>query len=59
MPTLIMTGEDEVGSPPIMSKKIHKEIKNSLLYIVNKGKHGITIEKAEDVNKQLSNFLFS
>ncbi len=59
MPTLIMTGEKEVGSPPIMSVNIQKEIKNSKLYIINNAKHGATIEKAEDVNKQLLKFLFN
>ena len=33
MPTLIMTGENEVGSPPLMSQGISKEINNSDLYI--------------------------
>ena len=59
MPTLVMTGEKEVGSPPIMSRNIQKEIKNSKLYIINNAKHGATIEKAEDVNKQLLKFLFN
>ena len=59
MPTLVMTGEKEVGSPPRMSIDIQKEIKNSKLYIINNAKHGATIEKANDVNKQLLKFLFN
>tara|TARA_Y100000590_G_scaffold470404_1_gene664603 strand:+ start:2424 stop:3212 length:789 start_codon:yes stop_codon:yes gene_type:complete len=58
MPTLIMTGEKEVGSPPIMSIGLHKKIKNSKIYIINNAKHGATIEKAEEVNTQLFKFLF-
>ena len=30
MPTLIMTGENEVGSTPLMSEGISKEIKKNL-----------------------------
>ena len=59
LPTLIMTGENEVGSTPRMSEDIHKEIKNSILHIIKNAKHGATIEKAEDVNNQLVKFLFN
>ena len=58
MPTLIMTGEYEVGSTPLMSEGISKEIKNSILYIIENAKHGATIENAKDVNNQLNNFLY-
>ena len=58
MPTLIMTGENEVGSTPLMSEGINKEIKNSILCIVKNAKHGVTIEKSEKVNTKISNFLF-
>ena len=46
MPTLIMTGENEVGSTPDMSKMLHQEIKNSKLYIIPKAKHMATFEKS-------------
>ena len=59
MPTLLMTGENEIGSTPKMSKDLHKDIKNSVLYIIKDAKHGATIEKADDVNDQLTKFLFS
>jgi pimeloyl-ACP methyl ester carboxylesterase len=58
MPTLIMTGENEVGSTPLMSERINKEIKNSNLYIIKNAKHGATIEQANVVNEQLNKFLF-
>ena len=58
MPTLIMTGENEIGSTPKMSKDIQKEIKNSKIYIIKNAKHGATIEKSDLVNKKLVNFLF-
>ena len=58
MPTLIMTGENEIGSTPYMSKMLQKEIQNSKLYIVSKAKHMATYEKASDVNLQISEFLY-
>ena len=58
MPTLIMTGEQEIGSTPKMSKDLQKEINNSSLCIIKKAKHGVTVEKSEKVNKQILNFLF-
>ena len=58
MPTLIMTGENEVGSTPLMSEGINKEIKNSSLYLIKNAKHGATIEQAETVNKKIYKFLF-
>ena len=59
MPTLIMTGENEIGSTPKMSEELNKDINNSILYIVKDAKHGATIEKANDVNEQLVKFLFN
>ncbi len=59
MPTLIMTGKNEIGSTPWMSEGINKKIKNSELYIINHAKHGATIEKADVVNKKISEFLFN
>jgi len=58
MPTLIMTGEHEIGSTPKMSKDLQKEINNSSLCIIKNAKHGVTMEKSEKVNKQILNFLF-
>ncbi len=58
MPTLIMTGENEVGSTPLMSKGISKKISGSDLYIIKKAKHGVTIEQADTVNDKINNFLF-
>ena len=59
IPTLIMTGEKEIGSTPKMSEYLHQEIKNSILYIIKDAKHGATVEKSEDVNNQLTKFLFN
>ena len=59
MPTLIMTGENEIGSTPKMSEELNKDINDSILYIVKDAKHGATIEKENDVNDQLTKFLFN
>ena len=58
MPTLVMTGENEIGSTPLMSKGISEEIKNSSLYLIKNAKHGATIEQADTVNKKINKFLF-
>ena len=58
MPTLIMTGEHEIGSTPKMSEDLHRAIKNSSLCIIKNAKHGVTVEKSEKVNNQILNFLF-
>ena len=57
MPTLIMTGENEVGSTPNMSRMLNQKIKNSKLYIIPKAKHMATYERAELVNLEISNFI--
>lgn len=58
MPSLIMTGENEIGSTPLMSEGISKEIKNSNLFIIKNAKHGATIEQSNVVNEKLNKFLF-
>ena len=57
MSTLIMTGENEVGSTPEMSKMLHQKIKNSRLYIIPKAKHMATFESAGLVNIEIAKFL--
>ena len=57
MPTLIITGENEVGSTPDMSKKLHQEINNSNLYIVPNAKHMATFERADLVNVEINKFI--
>lgn len=57
MPTLIMTGENELGSTPEMSKMLNNEINNSELYIIPDAKHMATYEKNEIVNLKILNFI--
>ena len=51
--TLVMTGENDIGSTPEMSKNLSKKIANSKVKIVSKGKHLCSIEYADDVNNAI------
>jgi len=51
--TLIMTGENDTGSTPEMSKNLSKKIANSKFNIVRGGKHLCSIECADDVNNAI------
>ena len=55
--TLVMTGENDVGSTVDMSKKLSEVINNSQLKVVKDGKHLCGIECADDVNKAIKNFI--
>ena len=55
--TLVITGENDAGSTPEMSKNLSKKITNSKLKIVNNGKHLCSIECADDVNKNINKFI--
>jgi pimeloyl-ACP methyl ester carboxylesterase len=55
--TLIMTGENDIGSTPEMSKNLSKHITNSKVKIVPKGKHLCSIECSDDVNNAIKDFI--
>ena len=55
--TLIMTGENDVGSTVEMSKKLSEVINNSQLKVIKNGKHLCGIECADDVNMTIKNFI--
>ena len=55
--TLIMTGENDIGSTPEMSRNLSKEIANSKVKIISQGKHLCGIECADDVNMEIKNFI--
>tara|TARA_B100000029_G_scaffold363088_1_gene356126 strand:+ start:3389 stop:4171 length:783 start_codon:yes stop_codon:yes gene_type:complete len=48
--TLIITGENDIGSTPEMSKNLNKVINNSKVKIIPIGKHLCHIECSNDVN---------
>ena len=55
--TLIMTGENDIGSTVDMSKRLSKLISNSQLRIIKNGKHLCGIECADDVNITIKKFI--
>jgi len=55
--TLLMTGENDIGSTVDMSKKLSKVINNSQLKVIKNGKHLCGIECADDVNMTIENFI--
>jgi len=57
IPTLIMVGEDDVGTPVSASEAMHKKIKNSRLFVIQSAKHLSNIEQPEIFNSSLLKFL--
>ena len=55
--TLVMTGENDMGSTVNMSKKLCEVINNSQLKVIKDGKHLCGIECADDVNMSIKNFI--
>ena len=57
LPTLIMVGEDDPGTPVSASKAIHERIHNSKLVILSSARHLCNVEQAEAFNAALLAFL--
>ena len=55
--SLVMTGENDIGSTVEMSKKLCEVINNSQLKVIKNGKHLCGIECADDVNIAIKNFI--
>jgi len=55
--TLIITGENDVGSTPEMSRNLNKMIPGSNFTEIKEGKHLCSIECADDVNITLKQFI--
>jgi len=55
--TLIMTGENDIGSTVEMSKNLCNVIRNSQLKVIKNGKHLCGIECADEVNLIIKNFI--
>ena len=55
--TLVMTGSDDPGSTPEMSKELVKDLVNSTYIEIQNGKHLCSIECSDDVNINLKNFI--
>ena len=55
--TLVMTGENDIGSTVDMSKKLCEVISHSQLKVIKNGKHLCSIEYSDDVNMAIENFI--
>jgi hypothetical protein len=52
-----MTGSNDQGSTPKMSKELTKDITNANYIEISDGKHLCSIECADDVNMNIQNFI--
>jgi 3-oxoadipate enol-lactonase len=59
IPTLIMVGEDDPGTPVSASKAMHKRISNSKLVVLPSARHLSNVEQNEAFNSALLKFLRS
>ena len=59
IPTLIMVGEDDPGTPVSASEAIHQRIPNSKLVIIQSARHLSNVEQPEVFNTNLITFLKS
>ena len=59
LPTLIMVGEEDPGTPVAASEAIHERIAGSQLVILASARHLSNIEQADDFNKSLMDFLLT
>lgn len=57
VPTLIVVGEDDAGTPVAASRAIHERIRGSALVILKSASHLSNIEQPEAFNKALLDFL--
>jgi len=56
-PTLVLTGEKDMGCNPRMNKFISTNIKNSKLIILPKYKHSILLESPNEVAREIIKFI--
>lgn len=56
-PTLVMTGENDVGSNPRMSEYIHAQITGSELHILPRLKHSVLLEAPDQIGGLIEPFL--
>ncbi|WP_103761347.1 MULTISPECIES: alpha/beta fold hydrolase [Roseovarius] len=56
-PTLVMTGENDIGSNTRMARLMHDRIRGSELVVLDKLKHSILLEAPQTVANHLNKFL--
>lgn len=57
VPTLVMTGENDIGSSARMAKFIHAQIEHSKLHILPRLKHSVLLEAPDQVAALIDPFL--
>jgi pimeloyl-ACP methyl ester carboxylesterase len=57
VPTLILVGDEDVGTPPEKSRRIHERIRGSRLVIISRAGHTLTVEEPVAVSAALQKFL--
>jgi 3-oxoadipate enol-lactonase len=57
LPTLIIVGEEDVGTPVSAAKAMHERIQNSKLVILKSARHLSNVEQADAFNTSLFDFL--
>ena len=57
IPTLIMVGEDDPGTPVSASEAMHQRLSNSRLVVLSSARHLSNVEQPEAFNNHLINFL--
>ena len=57
MPTLIIVGEDDQGTPVAASRIIHEQIKGSELVILKSAAHLSNLEQPQAFTKAIADFL--
>jgi pimeloyl-ACP methyl ester carboxylesterase len=57
VPTLVITGEEDVAAPPAMAERIHARIPGSVLRIIPRAGHTATLEEPEAMSRELAAFL--
>ena len=57
VPTLIIAGEDDTFTPMWISKKMHRLVKGSELFVIRKGSHAAIIEHPELINLRIEKFI--
>jgi pimeloyl-ACP methyl ester carboxylesterase len=56
-PTLVIVGDEDIAATPEMAKRIHAQIKNSIITIIPRAGHSSCIEQPEEVNRNIKGFI--
>lgn len=57
VPTLIICGREDKVTPPVQSESLHSAIRHSALHFIEKAGHLSNLERPDDFNQLLSEFL--